>query len=59
VIHQELVKVVDHKNLNEDLPEFGRITPTVENIAVFAWNRIVDKFGKTTVLHCVTVWENR
>jgi len=57
VIHQELIKVVDHKNLNEDLPEFQRTTPTVENIAVFAWNRLVGKFGKATTLHCVTVWE--
>jgi 6-pyruvoyltetrahydropterin/6-carboxytetrahydropterin synthase len=57
IVNQELIKVLDHKNLNEDLPGFKRITPTVENIAVFAWNRIVGKFGKTTVLHCVTVWE--
>ena len=57
VVNQELIKVVDHKNLNEDLPEFQRITPTVENIAVFTWNKLVGRFGKTTALHCVTVWE--
>jgi 6-pyruvoyltetrahydropterin/6-carboxytetrahydropterin synthase len=57
VIHQELIKVVDHKNLNEDLPQFKQITPTVENIAVFAWNKLFGRFGKTTILHCVTVWE--
>jgi 6-pyruvoyltetrahydropterin/6-carboxytetrahydropterin synthase len=64
IVNQELIKVMDHKNLNEDLPEFQRITPTVENIAVFAWNRIAGKFGPSTslgtgkvVLHCVTVWE--
>ena len=57
VVNQELIKVVDHKNLNEDLPEFQQITPTVENIAVFAWDRIVGKFGKSAALHCVTVWE--
>ena len=50
MINQELIKVVDHKNLNEDLPEFERITPTVENIAVFAWNRIVGKFGPSASL---------
>jgi 6-pyruvoyltetrahydropterin/6-carboxytetrahydropterin synthase len=57
VIDKELIKVVDHKNLNEDLQEFQRITPTVENIAVFAWNKLFGRFGKTTALHCVTVWE--
>jgi 6-pyruvoyltetrahydropterin/6-carboxytetrahydropterin synthase len=57
VVNQELIKVVDHKNLNEDLPQFQRTTPTVENIAVFAWNKLFGRFGKTTALHCVTVWE--
>jgi 6-pyruvoyltetrahydropterin/6-carboxytetrahydropterin synthase len=57
VIDKELIKAVDHKNLNEDLQEFQQITPTVENIAVFAWSRIVGKFGKSAALHCVTVWE--
>ncbi len=57
VIDKELIKAVDHKNLNEDLQEFKQITPTVENIAVFAWNRIVGKFSKSTQLHCITVWE--
>ena len=56
-VFQELINAVDHKNLNEDLPEFQRITPTVENIAVFAWNKLFGRFGKTTSLHCVTVWE--
>ena len=57
VVHQELITVLDHKNLNEDVPEFRRANPTVENITVFAWNKLVGKFGKG-VLHCVTVWEN-
>lgn len=56
VVNQELIKVVDHKNLNEDVPEFQRNRPTVENIAVFAWNKLNGRFGSAT-LHCVTVWE--
>jgi 6-pyruvoyltetrahydropterin/6-carboxytetrahydropterin synthase len=72
VVYERLIKQVDHKNLNEDIAEFGKITPTVENIAVFAWKKLVGGFdsfdklrtGKLTaggfdkaVLHCVTVWE--
>ena len=57
VVDKELIHAVDHKNLNSDLQEFQRTTPTVENIAVFAWNKLAGRFGKTTVLHCVTVWE--
>lgn len=56
VVYERLIKQVDHKNLNQDLPEFSQITPTVENIAVFAWGKLVDQFDKA-VLHCVTVWE--
>jgi 6-pyruvoyltetrahydropterin/6-carboxytetrahydropterin synthase len=73
VVYQELITAVDHKNLNVDVPEFRQTNPTVENIAVFAWNRMVSGFdprqrrsraGKLTAgkfgkatLHCVTVWE--
>jgi 6-pyruvoyltetrahydropterin/6-carboxytetrahydropterin synthase len=56
VVDDELIKVVDHKNLNIDVPEFGRTNPTVENIAAFAWSKLTGKFSPAT-LHCVTVWE--
>jgi 6-pyruvoyltetrahydropterin/6-carboxytetrahydropterin synthase len=56
VVYERLIKQVDHKNLNEDIAEFGKITPTVENIAVFAWKKLVGGFNNA-VLHCVTVWE--
>jgi len=56
IVDDELIKVVDHKNLNVDVEEFGRTNPTVENIAVFAWERLNGKFAEAK-LHCITVWE--
>ncbi len=56
VVDGEFIQVIDHKNLNADVAEFGVTNPTVENIAAFAWNRLVGKFNEST-LHCVTVWE--
>jgi len=56
VVDNELIKLVDHKNLNADVCQFSKTNPTVENIAAFAWNRLVGKFGQTA-LYCVTVWE--
>lgn len=56
-VDTELIEVVDHKNLNTDVAEFGRRIPTVENLATFAWERLVGKFEAAT-LHCVTVWES-
>jgi len=56
IVDDELIKVVDHKNLNADVGQFSKTNPTVENIAAFAWNKLVGKFGEA-LLHCVTVWE--
>ena len=56
IVDDELIKIVDHKNLNVDVEEFGGTNPTVENIAVFAWERLAERFGDTR-LHCVTIWE--
>jgi len=56
VVDDELIKLIDHKNLNADVSHFSKTNPTVENIAAFAWNKLVGKFGQTA-LHCVTVWE--
>jgi len=55
LVDAEVITLVDHKNLNTDVREFGSINPTVEHIAVFAWSKLAEKLaGK---LHCVTVWE--
>ena len=56
VVNEKLIKLVDHKNLNADVAEFGRTNPTVENIATFAWDKLAGRFGEAK-LHCVTVWE--
>lgn len=56
IVDNELIKLLDHRNLNTDLEHFGKTNPTVENIAAFAWNQLVGKFGKGK-LHRVTVWE--
>jgi 6-pyruvoyltetrahydropterin/6-carboxytetrahydropterin synthase len=55
-VDNELIKLLDHKNLNVDVEQFDTINPTVENIAGFAWERLVGKFGEAA-LHCVTIWE--
>lgn len=37
IINREIVEPFDHKNLNEDVPEFKNLNPTAENIAVVIW----------------------
>ncbi len=56
-IDDELIALVDHKNLNVDLEAFRETIPTVENLAAFAWNRLVGKLDSVR-LHSVTIWES-
>jgi 6-pyruvoyltetrahydropterin/6-carboxytetrahydropterin synthase len=53
---EEFIALVDHKNLNIDVPGFENTNPTVENIAAFAWNKLVGRFGNRH-LHCVSISE--
>ncbi len=57
IVDSRLMELVDHKNLNLDVPEFqGRIA-TVENLAIFAWERLAGRFDPAR-LHSITVWES-
>ncbi|MHC4432293.1 MAG: 6-carboxytetrahydropterin synthase [Planctomycetota bacterium] len=55
-VNHELVRLLDHRNLNLDVEQFAKTNPTIENIAAFAWNKLVGKFGEAN-LRRVTVWE--
>jgi 6-pyruvoyltetrahydropterin/6-carboxytetrahydropterin synthase len=56
IVDSELMKLIDHRNLNVEVEEFSKTNPTIENIAVFAWKKLAGKFGQAT-LHCITIWE--
>jgi 6-pyruvoyltetrahydropterin/6-carboxytetrahydropterin synthase len=56
IVDDEFIRLVDHKNLNADVAAFGTLNPTIENIAVFAWERLAGRFDEAN-LHCITVWE--
>jgi 6-pyruvoyltetrahydropterin/6-carboxytetrahydropterin synthase len=57
IVDTHLMQLLDHKNLNLDVSTFRQTTPTVENLAVFAWQRLAGQFDPAR-LHCVTVWES-
>jgi 6-pyruvoyltetrahydropterin/6-carboxytetrahydropterin synthase len=56
VMHREVVDVYDHRHLNREIPEFRDRVPTVENIAVSAWERLAGKIAGAT-LKRVRVYE--
>ena len=42
IIVREVEDVLDHKNLNLDIPYFKDLIPSTENLAIFIWNRLKD-----------------
>lgn len=38
LIAEKVEDYLDHKNLNEQIPEFKNVNPTAENIAIVIWN---------------------
>lgn len=40
IIKSEVEDAFDHKNLNEEVPEFKDLNPTVENIAIVIWEKL-------------------
>jgi 6-pyruvoyltetrahydropterin/6-carboxytetrahydropterin synthase len=57
VVKDNFVDVVDHKNLNIEVKGLENINPTVENLALFAWETLADKFNRCK-LDSITMWEN-
>jgi len=45
IVQNEVVKKLDHKNLNLDVPEFVHLNPTAENIAVVIYNKLRKLFS--------------
>lgn len=40
IIKIEVEDLLDHKNLNLDIPHFKDTIPTTENLAIFIWNKL-------------------
>lgn len=56
VVKREVIDRLDHKHLNEDVPEFARANPSVENIVKIIWGYLEGRLGPAT-LRRVRVWE--
>jgi len=58
ILNREVVDRFDHRFLNKEVPPFDRTIPTVENIAIEIWNRILPSLSQPTArLHSVRVYE--
>jgi 6-pyruvoyltetrahydropterin/6-carboxytetrahydropterin synthase len=57
ILDDKVLAVYDHRLLNREVSPFDRIVPTVENIAIDIWNRIVPSINGRARLHSVRVHE--
>lgn len=55
-MNREVVDAMDHRYLNKEVPEFAKVMPTTENIAIAAWKRLEPKL-KIAKLHRIRVYE--
>lgn len=56
LIKSEVEDAFDHKNLNEQVPEFENLNPTAEHIAVVIWNKLKPKLNANHELE-ITLYE--
>jgi 6-pyruvoyltetrahydropterin/6-carboxytetrahydropterin synthase len=46
VMEREVLEAYDHRHLNLEVPEFEKLNPTTENIAIAAWKRMEPAISK-------------
>jgi 6-pyruvoyltetrahydropterin/6-carboxytetrahydropterin synthase len=56
VINRQVIRDVDHRNLNTDVPWLKGCVPTAENLAQAIWDRLQPDLPGG-LLHSVRVWE--
>ncbi|XP_058924343.1 6-pyruvoyl tetrahydrobiopterin synthase [Kogia breviceps] len=55
-MEEAIIKPLDHKNLDLDVPYFADVVSTTENVAVYIWENL-QKFLPMGVLYKVKVYE--
>jgi 6-pyruvoyltetrahydropterin/6-carboxytetrahydropterin synthase len=57
ILEEKVLNVYDHRLLNREVEPFAQVVPTVENIAIDIWNRVVGSIGGRARLYSVKVHE--
>lgn len=56
VVQKKVVEVLDHKNINKEIPHFRRVIPSMENIAHWAWKELEGEIHPAR-LHLIRLFE--
>lgn len=57
IMTEVVMKPLDHKNIDKDVPHFKNIPSTAENIAVFIWDALFEHLPEPKLLFEVKLWE--
>ncbi|XP_060700592.1 6-pyruvoyl tetrahydrobiopterin synthase isoform X1 [Hemiscyllium ocellatum] len=55
-MQEAIMKPLDHKNLDKDVPYFASVVSTTENVAIFIWDNL-QKYLPANLLYEVKVYE--
>ena len=59
ILNREISEPFDHRYLNYEVPPFGDVIPTAENVAVEIWRRLDRSVQRDGVnLHAIRLWES-
>lgn len=45
LVNDEVIELLDHKHLNDEIPAFRELNPSVENIAAVIWRLLADRIA--------------
>ncbi len=57
LVEERVVRDVDHKNLNIEVPWMDGVIPSTENLVVAIWERIGGGLPEGVGLKCLVLWE--
>jgi len=56
-VDEAILKPLDHRCIDKDVPYFKNVVSTTENLVVFAWNELKKTLPKPELLYEVKIWE--
>ena len=57
VVHENVIKIMDHSQIEEDIGWFKDKQPSTENLVVYIWTQIADKIPKPAYLYSIKLRE--
>ena len=57
IINEHVIKQLDHRNLNLDVPFLAGKLCSTENLAIAIWNQLLPHIPSGVQLHCVKLYE--